>query len=363
MVNRFKTEIFPDENQHKLFLCFCNEYRDMWNYTVEKFRDNYPVVCKNGIKGFRASDLFKESKNKCLQRIAVGVIKNYAFAVKMFKLGICNKPRFHKYNPNKQSFYLACHKLEIVRLSEDEVIIGRKGVFRWIRLDVEVINKYDIKEIREPVFSYENGRWYISGAYRVETAPRQGRTEFIGLDWGIKNFMTTSDGQFINYPKSIKREYQRVKILLKHLNEKQKGSRNYIKMIRKCHKAIRRIEHLKHDFIEQETTRLCRQNNIAVEKFPPTTYKRFKYVERVAPRGRFVIRLARKCEKFGTEFMAVPPQYTSRICSCCGFQKKSLKLSERIYKCENCGVEIDRDVNAARNIAAMGVRSIHKPIE
>ena len=58
-----------------------------------------------------------------------------------------------------------------------------------------------------------------------------------------------------------------------------------------------------------------------------------------------------KCEWLGIEFIQVDRFYpSSKICSCCGYIKKDLKLSDRIYKCEKCGLEIDRDLNASINL-------------
>ena len=65
-----------------------------------------------------------------------------------------------------------------------------------------------------------------------------------------------------------------------------------------------------------------------------------------------------KCDWYGKELIKVDRFFpSSKTCSCCGCVKKELKLSQRVYKCENCGFELDRDHNAALNIMAFGVQN------
>lgn len=214
-------------------------------------------------------------------------------------------------------------------------------------------------KVKEPRYSYIKGKWYLTGSYEIEEPIKQNTPITIGLDWGIKNFMTSSLGEFINYPKSVNREFKRINKLKSLKDKKVKNSKNYNKLILKIDKAYEKIEFLKRDFIEQTTTRLCRYSNIAVENLTNAKIKKSNKNRRrllqIAPLNRFVETLKWKCKKFGTEFYEVNPAYTSQTCSCCG-QLMNLKLKDRICNC-SCGNKMDRDINAAINIAAKTIRS------
>ena len=73
----------------------------------------------------------------------------------------------------------------------------------------------------------------------------------------------------------------------------------------------------------------------------------------IAPLDRFTIVLEWKCKKFNRDFIKVNPAYTSMDCSRCGKRNFNLKLKDRVYEC-SCGLELDRDINAACNIVARG---------
>ena len=174
--------------------------------------------------------------------------------------------------------------------------------------------------------------------------------------------MTTSTGIFINYPKSVVRQFYRINRLKSIRDKKVKGSNNWIKMNSKITRAYERFENLKKDFIEQTTTKLCKDNNIAIEDLTNAKVKRSSKNRRrlmqISPLSRFTEKLEWKCKKFGTEFYKVNPAYTSQTCSCCGKINTNLTLKDRAFKCL-CGNIIDRDINAAINIAAKaGHRSL-----
>jgi len=179
----------------------------------------------------------------------------------------------------------------------------------------------------------------------------------IGLDWGIKNFMTSSAGEFINYPKSVMREFYRINRLKSLRDKKIKDSNNWNKLNNKTKLAYKRFENLKKDFIEQTTTRLCRHNNVAIEDLTNAkikmSNKNRRRLQMINPLSRFTDTLKWKCKKFGTDLYEVNPAYTSQTCSCCG-NKIKLTLKDRIFKC-SCGNIMDRDINAAINIAARSI--------
>lgn len=171
--------------------------------------------------------------------------------------------------------------------------------------------------------------------------------------------MTSSTGEFINYPMSVVREFYRINRLKSLRDKKNKNSNNWNKLNNKLILAYERFENLKKDFIEQTTTRLCKNNNIAIEDLTNAkirmSNKNRRRLQMVNPLNRFTNTLKWKCKKFGTDLYEINPAYTSQTCSCCG-NKIKLTLKDRIFKC-SCGNIMDRDINAAINIAAKAIRS------
>ena len=134
------------------------------------------------------------------------------------------------------------------------------------------------------------------------------------------------------------------------MDKKKKGSNNRKKILIKLQKAYQRLENIKNNFIEKETTKLCKENNIAIEDVTGfVTSKRFVRRQNIiSPHTRFTKKLEWKCEKFGSYFIKVDPAYTSQTCCKCG-QLHKLTLKNRVMICD-CGNILDRDINAAINI-------------
>ena len=359
MLKGCKFRIYPTKEQEEILFIYCKYSHIMRNFLVEKFKDNLPKTNAYGLKDQSEQSFMKdfgEVEIPLPKRLIKGVILNYKLSVERVYKKIGNKPKFHKYNPNKQSFYLPSQTLKINNLkiklpsAQGFSVKGKSQIV----VDRKYITKFNISEIKEPRFKYELGKWYITGSYEVSEPIEQNGSTIIGLDWGIKNFMTSSTGEFINYPKSVIREFYRINRLKSLRDKKIKNSNNYNKLDNKVILAYERFENLKRDFIEQTTTRLCRHNNVAIEDLTNAkikmSNKNRRRLQMINPLTRFTDTLKWKCKKFGTDLHEVNPAYTSQTCSCCG-SRIELTLKDRILKC-SCGNIMDRDVNAAINIAA-----------
>lgn len=363
MIVGFKTRIYPDEKQAEVLAYYCKVAHDMQNFLVAKYKDNLPSVSKYGINNYKEHDLMSEFSVNIPIRIVRGVLYTYAKSVQRFWNKTAKPPKFHKYNPNKQSFYMPGMSYKIINGKISIPILkGNKiGISKRISIDTRLVDKNNIVEVIEPRFTCYKGEWYFSGSYKVDDVKKRDDLEYIGLDWGIKNFMTTSDGELISYPESVLREFQRINRLKHYRDKKIKGSNNWAKVNRKINLAYDRLENLKRDFIEKTTTELCKSNNIVVEDLTNAKIKRTqRFIRRmniIAPHYRFVKKLQWKCEKFGSTFIKMNPAYTSKTCSCCGRINHNLKLSDRVYVCE-CGNIMDRDVNAARNLVINATKSL-----
>jgi putative transposase len=185
--------------------------------------------------------------------------------------------------------------------------------------------------------------------------------ESIGIDLGIKTLLTLSNGETIDNPRWINSNERLLKKLHKQLSKKQKGSNNRVKAKRKLAKAHEQIKNKKLDYLHNITTKIVSENQIIILEDLNVSgmMKNHKLAKAVQELGLYEMRrqIEYKAQWYGREVIFVSRWFpSSKKCSCCGNIKHDLKLSDREYICENCGLVIDRDENAAINIEVEGIR-------
>ena len=181
------------------------------------------------------------------------------------------------------------------------------------------------------------------------------------IDLGLTNFITSDAGQKVQHPKPYKTAKEKLAIKQRELALKQKGSKNRRKAISALRKVHTKIVNIRNHWQHEVANDLIKNNDlIIVEKLNIESMLEDKGYEvnksniQDASWGNFVSLLKYKAEKAGRLIKEVDPRNTSKMCSCCGNINKELTLRDRIYKCIPCGMQIDRDVNAALNIRRLG---------
>ena len=177
----------------------------------------------------------------------------------------------------------------------------------------------------------------------------------IGIDVGIKHFVTLSDGTKIDNPKFLKNSLQRLKVLQKRLSRKQKGSKNGDKAKYQVAKQHEKITNQRKDFLHKLTTKLVRENQaIAVETLNVAGMMKNHHLAQAigdVSWSEFFRQLEYKCEWYGKTLLKIGQfEPSSKICNVCGSINHDLKLSDREWTCARCGTFHDRDTNAAINI-------------
>ena len=185
--------------------------------------------------------------------------------------------------------------------------------------------------------------------------------ESIGIDLGIKTLLTLSNGETIDNPRWIHSNEKKLKKLHKQLSKKQKGSNNRAKAKLKLAKVHEQIKNKKQNYLHNITTKIVSENQIIVLEDLNVSgmMKNHKLAKAIQELGLYEMRrqIQYKAEWYGREVIFVSRWFpSSKKCSCCGNIKHDLKLSDREYICENCGLVIDRDENAAINIEVEGIR-------
>lgn len=216
--------------------------------------------------------------------------------------------------------------------------------------------------ITQATISEKNGRWYVSVLAEVEvTEPEFDSSKpAVGVDLGIKTLATLSNGQVIENPKHLKKAEKKLARLQRSLSRKVKGSGRREDARNKVAKLYERISNKRKDAIHKFTTALTRESSvIGLEDLSVSGMLRnHKLAQAIQDASFYEIRrqIEYKAERYGAKVVVIDRfAPTSKTCSDCGCKKDSLSLSERVFVCSDCGLEIDRDLNAALNIKTLAV--------
>ena len=109
-----KMRIYPTKEQEELLFYHCRIAHDMQNYLVAKYKDELPHTNSYGIIGYTPRELINDFNVEVPQRLAYGAMQQYVDAVKRVYNKTGNRPKFHKYDPKKQSFYMKSSKLKVI---------------------------------------------------------------------------------------------------------------------------------------------------------------------------------------------------------------------------------------------------------
>lgn len=205
------------------------------------------------------------------------------------------------------------------------------------------------------------GRWYASLTVERDDKPvtKPPRGGAVGVDLGVKTLATLSDGTVIENPRYLRKSERRLKMAQKALSRKVKGSNRRAKARAKVARIHAHVANQRQDAIHKATTMIAQTYlHISVEDLNVVgMVKNHRLAKAVsdAAFAEFHRQLEYKTAKTGARLHVVDRWYpSSKTCSKCGRVKAKLSLAERVYKCDGCGLVIDRDLNAAVNILVAG---------
>lgn len=188
--------------------------------------------------------------------------------------------------------------------------------------------------------------------------PKPQNNNAIGLDLGIKDYVTTSNGKKHNLPDLSKEEKKIVKLQKRHA-KKQKGSKNREKARVKLAKAHLDLTNKRNDYLHKLSTQLINENQVIIveDLAVGNMVKNRKLARSISKQSwyTFTEMLRYKSEWYGREFIKIDRFYpSSKTCFECKAVVASLPLNVRQWQCD-CGALLDRDINAAKNIKAAGL--------
>ncbi len=199
------------------------------------------------------------------------------------------------------------------------------------------------------------GRYFASFVVETQTATLPPADSVVGIDLGLTHFAVLSDGRKIASPRFLRRAEKKLKRAQRDLSRKQKGSHNRDKARIRVARAHARVADARRDFHHQLSTALIREHQaVAVEDLAVIGLARTRLAKSIHDAGwtGFVAMLEYKARRYGREFRRIGRfEPTSQMCSACGAKDGPKPLSIRTWRCPRCGVWLDRDINAAVNVA------------
>lgn len=200
------------------------------------------------------------------------------------------------------------------------------------------------------------GRYFAS--FVVDSGPEESLTRTtpeIGIDLGLGHFAVLSDGTKVDSPRFLRRAEKRLKKARRDLSRKEKGSKNRDKARTRVARAHARVADARREFHHQLSTTLIRENQaVAVEDLAVKGLARTRLAKSVHDAGwsAFVSMLEYKAARYGRTFIRIGRfEPTSQVCSRCGVKDGPKPLNVRVWTCGACGAVLDRDINAAVNVA------------
>ena len=296
-------------------------------------------------------------------------------AFKRFFKGLSSFPVFKKkgknelgayfVKDNKKDFEFYRHKIKIPTLK----FVGVKE-YGYIPKNA-IIKSGTITKIAD--------RYFLSLVIEVDDIVKTENKNIkgLGVDLGIKDTAICSDGRVFKninktikikkLKKKIKREQRKISRSIEYSKSKKiklKELKNFNKKKLKVQKIFYRLNCIRNDYnnkIVNEITR-AKLKYITIENLKVSNMMKNRHLSKAIQEQNFYAirtKLINKCKERNIELRLVDTFYpSSKTCSCCGSVKKDLKLNDRIYKCCNCGLEMDRDYNASINLEKAKVYKI-----
>lgn len=280
------------------------------------------------------------------------------------KVGYPKKKKLYKYNSftfpqvwmNSKKRQVQVIKLESVNHKFVYVTLPGFG-----KVKIRYHRPMDITKAKTVTLKREkSGKWFICVTVerdRSTELPNNGKVT--GIDVGLKQLITTSDGKFVEHPKFIYKAERKIKREQRRLSRKKLGSANYEKQRIKLAKVHEKVKNQRNDFLHKLALWLVMNYSLIIlEKLNVKgMVKNHNFAKTIhdAGWGKLVQYVTYKSVMLRDILpVFVNPNGTSKLCSRCGSYVDKT-LSDRIHICPNCGLEIDRDINAALNILKVGL--------
>jgi len=352
----YKVELNPNNKQRTIFMRCAGAARYVYNWGLDDRKAMYdagtPTTCFTQIKKFNS---IKDELCPWIREIPYIVtesaFRNLDAAFQNFFRRVRNgeKPGYPKKKSRSKGIGSFTFRAN-VHIEEKRI---KLPIIGWIRLKQAAYLPVGIKPNTATV-SERAGHWYVSVMIEEEK-PKHRRPKMgpIGVDPGIKSMAVCSDGTVFENPNALRKQATKLRRLSRKLSRQQKGGKNRKKTIREIQRVYLKATniriHAQHS-VSRYTTSKRRPNSIGIETLNVSGMLKNHHMARSVSDVGFSEILGQI--KYKADWLGIPVP-SSKTCSNCGAIKSDLTLADRVYECPECGMVMDRDLNAAKNLAAL----------
>jgi putative transposase len=254
------------------------------------------------------------------------------------------------------------HQRQSIRLTRNGFALHGERLYVAKAGDIKVEWSRELPSVPSSVtvIKEPDGRYYASFVVERQATPLPASDREVGIDLGLASLAVTSDGEVIGNPRFLRAKERKLARAQRMLACKQKGSANRAKARHRVAVVHRKVREARLDHAHKTALRLVRDNQaVYAEDLCVSGLARTRLARSVHDAGwsQFLRLIEQKAAQYGRTFgKAGRFEPTSQVCSACGVKDGPKPLSVRQWACAACGTAHDRDVNAARNVLALGRR-------
>lgn len=355
MKSVLKFRLYPNKYQKReLFRQFskhCNLYNFCRNERIETYKAT--KTSPSGIDQIKTNvPKFKDRTNvSSLQQTVRRVDKAFQNFFRRVKQN--QKPGFPRF---KKYF----NSIDFV--AGDGVKIKGKKLYIQFVGEVKIIQHRSLPIYSRVTIKYQNGQFFASFIIDAPIKVLEPNNKTIGLDFGLKTFITTSDGEKIDSPKFLKQKLKQLTKVASKRDKIEKGTKERKNKTKVVQTIFRKITNQRSSFNHTLSNKLVIENGVIIiedlniQKLSSGPINNINRTYNDVSWAQFAQTLTYKAENAGRKVVRVNPSNTSKICNKCGLIH-NLDLKDRVMSCD-CGNCQDRDINAAKNILALGLQCL-----
>lgn len=364
MVRAYEFRIYPNKTQRDLIERTFGCSRWVYNRCLEERKTAYEQT-KKSLSRWQLTKMLPVWKNQhpwlrevdshALQYAVAYLCRAYDNFFRRCKQG--GKPGYPRFKSksNERQSYTTAYRVSVV--DNCHIKLPKLGLVK-----AKISRPVEGRIVSATVKRVPSGKYFcvLTCTDCPEPDIPLGPVDVMGIDAGVKDLMTRSDGKKVPNPKALSKSQKKLAREQRRLSRKKDGSKNRAKQKRKVARVYEKITNQRKDAIHKATTDAVRESQaIAVEDLNIRGMVKNHHLAKAisdASMGEMIRQLEYKCEWYGRRFVKVGRFYpSSKTCSACGCVLDKLPLSVREWDCPECGVHHDRDINAAMNIATEGI--------